>query len=663
MKKHLLTALAFLGIAMLSSCVQEKSFDGKQMGENDVAFVMQNTSTRSAEAASSVTKGVTLKMGTTPQGEPLILEETIENLNPGPATRGIPAYTENVGVLYETMGVYSPTTSFGDASFAVMDQYEHPADPTIDGWRYHHRYNSSPWPADKNALVDFYLRMPATGTGVEAFQHLYTNNQVSFNLASPEQARNQQDLLFGFTSISNNKHDSYLPAGAPVTMYHALSGVKFANGHDNGNQTKTIISKVEFTGLVDNGTCTITFDKNGNPPTIVWTNPGISTVGTGEDTALFTFSETFNNPTYTPDSGASNSDGTVDYTNSSDPNYNPALYGTSWTAAAGSHNLNDKDGSLTFWFIPQTITEDVILNVTFCIKTPETPNGTEIVRSIEFGKLVNEGRENAVYWDAGQLRTYTLKPYDVDVVIMDNMTSTIKSDLRIVNTGNVDEYVRVLIMGNWYGWKPGTTPTEMQTTEPSILVGYKYKGDEPGLTEAQKSEMVDPWYREGYPDPENPSTYKDPYGHFDSSFTLAKLGERDGQRNDWADASGGFYYTMPIGPGEKIEGTGSATKDLFKTYEVTEVPDIYLPSGNGRAKAEGVHLVMEIVVQAIEVPTKMVDGEEKQVWWLEAWYQATGVSKLHPNSMKDGEYRNKTYRDHFIAGDYAPTVSGEITVE
>lgn len=637
--KKIIFALAVISVATLTSCVQEQSFNDVKPGAKDaVTFVMKGVSTRSADGtAPKPVKGITIPAGKTPKGESIFLEETITELNGTPSTRGIPAYTENVGELYkEDLTVHTNYSEFYDTAF------ERESDGLVNGgWSYFHRYVNVPWPEGK---VDFYLRMPVNGTGVSSLAYDDANQKVTFTINSPVTAAEQQDLLFGFTSITEQEHETYREqGGAPVLMYHALTGVKFANGHTNENSTKTIISRVEFEGLVDNGTCVF----NPADGTYEWTSQGIR--GTAE--APFIIYEDFDNPAYTAASGAANSDGTVDFT---DPAATLQLPETTWTSAAASHNLNKSDGSLTFWFIPQTISSDVKLNVTFCIKTPDTPDGTEIVRTIDFGELVNA--KGTVEWKAGQLRTYTLKPYDVDVEIEDTMTATMKSNLHIANTGNVDEYVRVLIMGNWYGWKPGTTAAQMQTTEPSILVGYKYKGDEPGLTEAQKNEMVDPWYREGYPDPSNPSVYYDPYGHFDDSFPLAKLGERDGKKNDWADASGGFYYTAKIGPGEKVAGTESATKDLFKTYTVTNVPTIYLPSGGGRAPAEGVHLVMEIVVQAIEVPKVMVGGEEKDVWWLEAWYRATGVDKLHPNAMKGSEYRNKLYRNYYKEGEYAPAV-------
>lgn len=668
MKKFIFTLVALM-IVSLTSCVQERDFNDTKLGENAIAFVMQNSSTRAADMNSNVTKGITLKMGTTPDGEPIELEETIEELNPSPATKGAPVYTKNVGLVYTTMGVYSPTTTFGNNIYECIDErltYAHDKFDTSEnpdlGWRYHHIYGSSPWP-NKTDMVDFYMRMPAQGTGASVLtpsDYDTANKTLSFTLQSPEKAANQQDLLFGFTSINKQTHDNYLPNGAPVTMYHALSAVKFANGHTNENQTKTIITRVEFTGLIDNGTLTInpvtgetTVQKTGDKPQV---------------TTGFKFYEDFSNPDYSASAGANNSDGTVDFT---DPQTNPILYGTSWTngtqpedvkKAAADHNLNKADGSLTFWFIPQTISDNVKLKVTFQIKTPDTPDGIDLDPiTINFGELVNA--KGAVEWKAGQLRTYTLKPYEVDVEIEDTMTdNNEKKDLHIANTGNVDEYVRLLIMGNWYGWKSQASRDD--NDPPSILVGYKYQTEGAVPSGHSFDEMVEPWFRGGYKglDPSNPNDYVDPYGYFDSDFFLANLGNRDGETADWADASGGFYYTKKIGPGELLPNTTSATKDLFKSYTLTHTPNIYLPVGDTRQAAVGVHLVMEIVVQAIEVP-KTADGEN-DVWWLEAWYRATGIDKLHPYYIEPdtNKDKNKKYRDKYLAGKYTPAIYDEIEI-
>ena len=628
--KKIYIMMAVLATALLSSCVQEKSFKDITMGENEIAFVMQGASTRSAEVSTEALRGITIPLGTV-DGERVFLEETVENLNPSPATRGVPVYNENLGSF--SLGVYV------DGEFKEDVTYQNDEELVEGGWRYHHNYvNKNPWPAN-DQTADFYLRMPAVLNGVEFTKR--ENLVTTFTLESPENGKNQQDIVFGQLRITESEHDAKRPNGYPVTMKHALTGIKFRNGHPNQTMTKTIITKVEMIGLVQSATGTIASDG-----TVTWVP------GEGKSTAEAPFYLEFANPTYTPANGANNVDGTITYDNGTvDPETGKTVYGdnskfanTSWTAAAADRNLNNANGELTFWFIPQEVPDDLILKVYFRVKTPDTPNGTEIPHTIKLGELLNStyqeaGNTGNLEWKAGQLRTYTLKPYDVDVEIEDVMEDDYtKTGLHVANTGNVDEYVRMLIMGNWYGWRSDQNPT---TDEPSILVGYKYKGDEEGLTEAQKKEMIKPWFREGYDG-------VDPYGTFDSSFLLAKLGERDGKAGDWADASGGFYYTLPIGPGSGVgETVASATKDLFDSYTVdpAKIPTIYItkPGSLEREPAVGVHLVMEIVIQAIAVPTVTVTNSEgttttKNVWWLQAWYEATKVDKLDPTADRNAAY-------------------------
>jgi hypothetical protein len=523
--KKIYVAMAVLGTVLLSSCVQEKNFKNIKVGENELAFVMEGVATRSAEAAPAV-KGITIPMRNV-LGDGVFLEETIEELNPGVATKGAPAYTVTLPDIYPSMGVYADG-NFGDTVFNMYDQYG-------DGWRYNHNYNGSPWPEDKTEYVDFYLRMPATGGGV-------TYSKNTFELTSPENGLDQKDLLFGMVSMSKELHDSHLPAGMPVTMKHALTGIRFSNGHENGTQTKTIITKVELIGLNSYGKGTV-----GEDGVVTWANVGTPS------TADAPFYLEFDNPDYDPDLAdpSENTDGTV-------TEWDEKLAGTTWNDDSDTHYLNHANGELTFWFIPQAVPEDLILNIEFYVKLRTTPNGTKVPHTIELGALLHKtyqdaGKSGSPEWKAGELRTYKLKPYDVDVEIEDKITSTQKNNLHIANTGNVDEYVRLLIMGNWYGWKPGTTAADTVGVAPSILVGYKYKDAEDAAAQGGGvNDMVPAWFRSG-------DNGEDPYGTFDSSFLLASLGDRDGKRNDWADASGGFYYTMPIGPGK---GAASAPMPL-----------------------------------------------------------------------------------------------------
>ena len=575
MKKIYFAMMALSAMLFVSCMQQEQPFDDVKIGENDVVFTFGNVDTKSADIHPVALKGVSIPISNDGMGNGISLEETIEELNPSPMTKGTPAYTFNVGNIYTTMNVYADQGSFGgDATYSVMDYYDNKDTSLGKGWRYTYSYSGNPWPNNEKTPVDFYFHMPADMTGL--LDPEYSNGQISFTFDSPTNGAAQQDILFSHTAISKEEHDGYLPYGAPVLMYHALTGVKFRNGHDNDGSTKTIIKSVKFTGLYSHGTCTVTPGATGDK--VVWDDQSKAKI----------FTLTFGDTEYDPTAGADNPDGTVDYGEDSQ------FYGTSWTAAAADHNLNDEDGSLTFWFIPQTIDENVTLEVTFVIKTPDTENGQEFTHTIDFGKLVTENTE----WKAGQLRTYTVKPFDVDVEIFDSMTNLTKDNLHVTNTGNVDEYVRIMVIGNWYGWKPGQSHSE----EPSILVGYISDGTDGDDT------MVEPWFRE---DP----TYA---AGFDESFP----GGRPLASSHWKRGTGSyFYYDQVIGAGQQLSGTDA----LFQHYELDEdmIPTIYLPVSNQttRVAAEGVHLVMEVVVQAI--PTTKPDGTEFATCW-EAWSYAVG---------------------------------------
>ena len=587
--KKIYFAMAVLGTVALVSCEREKSFDElTPIGENGVAFTIGGVSTRSADAVANVERGVTIPLGTDNEGNDFFLEETIEELNPSPATKGAPAYTVNVGNLYSTMGVYAATGKFGDASFEVMDMYDHKGDPSDpkapvtanpeatkgDGWRYHHNYSADPWPTNKDEKVDFFLRMPAAATGVSNLK--YDNKKIAFDYSSQANGALQQDILFSHTSISKNDHNGYLPNGAPVLMYHALTGVKFRSGSANNGPTKTIITKVVLSGLNDTGKGT--FDPSTN--TFSWP-------ANDQDMNLGSFSLGYENTAW---SETANKDNTVTYEKDTE-NPENNKFGDSWYSAAADKNLNNEDGSLTFWLIPQTINKNVTLKVTFFVKTKNTPNGTEITHTIKLGEKL----EN-LEWKAGQLRTYTLDPKDVDVDIFDEMNDYTKNNLEVTNTGNVDEYVRVMLMGNWYGWLPDQDP---DTDEPNILVGYKY-------SDINDYTMVENWF------------FRDtPFGDgFDDTF---KKGV-PANGNRWIRGTGSYYYWPDIiGAGEKL----SSSSTLFKSYTLdpTWVPEIWIPVGSERKQAKGVHLVFECAVQAIGA--KKPDGSGNYTW-QEAWSAATG---------------------------------------
>ena len=123
--------------------------------------------------------------------------------------------------------------------------------------------------------------------------------------------------------------------------------------------------------------------------------------------------------------------------------------------------------------------------------------------------------------------------------------------------------------------------------------------------------MVVPWYRAA-------DEYK---GGFDETFLNGKPNAAKG--NKWIYGTGSyFYYPDVIGAGDKL----SQTDALFQSYTLDDIdiPTIYLPSAtsNVRHPAQGVHLVMEVVVQAISA----INPETGKPFadWKAAWSYATG---------------------------------------
>ena len=111
MKKIYLIAFTVLATLALGSCVKEIQDNGSDvaLGKNDIAFVMKGGVGTRAGEAEVVSQGVSMPLGVTEDGISLYLEETVTDLDAvAPVTRGTPAYTENLGVLYANqLGVHA----------------------------------------------------------------------------------------------------------------------------------------------------------------------------------------------------------------------------------------------------------------------------------------------------------------------------------------------------------------------------------------------------------------------------------------------------------------------------------------------------------------------------------------------------------------------------
>ena len=99
--------------------------------------------------------------------------------------------------------------------------------------------------------------------------------------------------------------------------------------------------------------------------------------------------------------------------------------------------------------------------------------------------------------------------------------------------------------------------------------------------------------------------------------------------NNWVRYDKYYYYTLPIGPNDAI------TDQLFSSYEVGPSPEFWIVDKWGvRRKAKDVHLVIDMMVQAIPAPVdnngNILDNEDKQ-GYIRAWVKA--LDKTGPNDL------------------------------
>lgn len=567
MKKSYI-ALAVLAMAALASC-QENEFSNEvnPLEKGEVLIRLANGRQTKSADATAVVKGATIELGSDEDGNSFVLEETItnlDNLSFAPETKGTPGYTENFADLYKgfNAAVYKGGNVYeADGAFEEYDKEQ---------LIYKRKYPNDIWNGEGNPDLYFFLRTPASYIDANittTLSYSTTNGSISFSYTSPTTADEQQDMLF--TSRPLNTADDFNnlftkeDKGLPVLFHHALTGVKFAIG--NADADNVAITKVEFTGLKTSGSCTITPIKEDNKyednPTsyssataVVWT-PG---------TATAPISQEYNSVTSYAQQGTG-----------------VAKFAENYYQGGNSKNLskdNDATAAQTFWLIPQTLTDNVKLTVTY------TVNGeAQEPWEIDFGTALKKNGSNFINWLPGELRTYTIKVDAVKVHIEDAIVeqtggSNKKQGVTITNTGNTKAFIRATIIGNWCA------------ENGEAVFGFTDFIDNPGQYVEIPSWTVD----------------NTGGGVFDG---LPGQG--------WVRGTDGFfYYTTAVEPGEV---TGSA---LFTSYTPpTEHPDYQIA---GRYVES--HFVMEIATQAINA--NKTDGTTMS--WQDAWKEALGTAPTTP---------------------------------
>ena len=569
--------LAALAAVTLVSCQQEQSFRGGSADRNEIAFALQSTETRS-EGVSSVKQGVSIPLGTVNDLN-LFLEETIVDLDSNaPETRGTPVYTENVGYLYkDQLGVHTDAAGGVDASYARLDDK-----PSADGWAYQHRYDVNIW-EDETTDVQFYLYMPANMTANGVSNLSYNAGVVTASYTSPTTAAAQQDIIFGGIKMNHKQYlGHYYPQGAPVKLYHALTGIKFAIKNTTAELANIQIHKISFIGLKNTGTLTFT-----SPRTVAWSNLDVTKVetpvGEGDEATTVQVPNTIYQ-TYQEGDLV-----TYDATTHAGNNFANSFFG-----AGVSQNLNKADASYTFWLIPQG-TEDSSAT----LKIEYTMNEKDETMEIPLTSL------HASNWQAGQLRTYTFKLDEVNVKISDTVnipeganasngfSGATKSGVTITNTGNTKAFIRAAIVGQWLD--KNNNPVFGFTDEINQLY------------------VVESWYEDQF------VNGKFTHGHFEGlpGYGLGKSFYTPNPDHDWQLCDDDYYYyTKVVNPGD---ATGSA---LFTSYVTLIAPEAAI--AGREMDTEEMHFELEIATQAISAVK--LDGTEYT--WTEAWYRALGETPV-----------------------------------
>lgn len=359
-------------------------------------------------------------------------------------TRGTPVFTENFKDVFGSFtaaAVYNGTTRRTDLEGDFAWESASGSVPV-----YSKQYSDNQqWPESGNLL--YFLEAPVTmPNGIGARTYNSIDNTITFDVGEgyPTTGAAQKDILF--TSRHIEVPESGIAPTQRILFYHVFSGVKFKikdnEVSDNGKIQITSIQSVELSGLINRGKCTITPSYEGEE-----FNESNQNAGTDESdkVSVWTYGDTPSTGTFRQTFDADESTG-KDLTGN-------GSYPTSFTGATANQgkNVNAADASKTFYLIPQTLSDNVKLTITYTFSDGFLAKDVVRTATIDFGKKT---KTNSGYlkWEAGKLYTYTLSIGDkVDVDIDDavNANTHVKSYLTITNTASATSYMRVAVIGNW----------------------------------------------------------------------------------------------------------------------------------------------------------------------------------------------------------------------
>ncbi len=576
MKKIYIT-LAVLSLAAIINTAcdnREEEIGGDtELSSDVIAFSLKGISTRAEVSSIGTSDEVNIiPLGTDDQNNNFFLEESVIDLE-APVTRGTPVYTSNAMKVHgNAIATYAPDIQ--DDVFNV--EYDETKNVFMKA------FGREIWPAgtEQNpSSLEFYMNWPVNPTGVNISSR--TGGKITFTYESPATAANQQDILFTYRNISKADYDNN-GGKADILFHHALTGVKFAT--KNTPEDAVTIKEVRFTGLIDKGTCTVTPttedgkyvddpDIYSSADAVVWSNT--SKTGNTIKSGAYPLTDDGKNIL-------------VNFTGSSFDT--KGAFPESFAKAGNTNNLNDGDATQTFWLIPQAMTDDVKLTIEYTVKgASETTEGTW---TINFGEVL---AAKNVEWEAGQIRTYTIKVDDVNVKIADDVTiagnenngftGSSKTNVVITNTGNTDAFIRAAIIGQWLD------------SEGNPVFGF---------TDPVNNEVVtvESWYEDQF--------VKTTAGTHGTFVGLAGYKGGANPLNKWHLSDDGFYYYEdPVPAGDPVPN------NLFTSYTVGTMPEVTISDVPVQ-----VYFVMEIATQAISA--KKLDGTYYATY-TEAWANANAT--------------------------------------
>ena len=395
-------------------------------------------------------------------------------------TRATPVYTENFGNFMAT--AYLP----GDYTTPYLAEAEFEKG---DG-KWSHTYSGGvKWPEGSGKVV-FFMRYPATPASADwTYASEDGKNVIKktgyITPGADESVTNaaelQTDLVFATTSLTAADKDKT----NQILFYHPFAGVKFKLD----NLPKGLLVKsVTISRVKGKGDCVVTpyygndatYDRNDSNRSGDEATKSAACVKWVNLDELKSFTQAF----------VSDDHGTTP-----DSDMFPDGFANKGTTLPNQNQLNTTTLSKTFILIPQSFTSSNKLEITLKLEY----KGIELTRTAEI----------EAEWKAGSLYTYTIKfNSEIDVEITDDVNGGVKDNVVITNTGNVPEYIRAAIVGNWF--------------------------DDSG-------KIVSAWT-------ESQGTF------------VGKLG------SNWVEDGSWYYYKNPVAPGAETP------EKLFQSYNAPEAP-------------------------------------------------------------------------------------------